>query len=96
MSLLKIIFSILKSIDVKTFQEINSVIKNGYSKPDESDFDEDYKDSLFINTSANAFIFGGYKHGVIRFQFQQIILKLYPKARSFWSYQTSIAQTKTV
>ena len=49
-------------------QDINSVIQNGFSKPDESDFDEDYKDSLFINTSVNAFIFGGYNHGVIRSQ----------------------------
>ena len=50
---------------------MNNVAKHGCSFPDDSirceeDFNEDYKDSLFINTTVNEFIFSGYKHGVLR------------------------------
>ncbi len=32
---------------------------------------EDYKDSLFLSTTVNEFIFSGYKHGVLRWIIDQ-------------------------
>ena len=39
---------------------------NGYNKTDKSDYNEDHKDTLFIQTTVGEFLFGGYRHGVLR------------------------------
>ncbi len=53
----------------KQFQIVNYVVKNGCGKEDCTnalDYNEDHKDSLFIKTPVDDFVFGGYKHGLIR------------------------------
>jgi hypothetical protein len=53
----------------KQFQIVNLVVKNGCGRLDcttASDYNEDHKDSLFITTPVDDFVFGGYKHGLIR------------------------------
>lgn len=59
---------VLKSIliDVTLFQRFNATSITGCSTVACIDFNEDYKDKLFVNTTVDDFIFGGYKHGVIR------------------------------
>ena len=47
-------------------QTLSKVAKDGCSNAACSDFNEDYKDKLFIETSVDEFVFKGYKHGVIR------------------------------
>ena len=56
------------------FQNINRVINNGCIKENctnATGYNEDYKDSLFIQTNVNDFIFKGYKHGLIRYVIEQ-------------------------
>jgi hypothetical protein len=45
---------------------MNKVSIDGCSNVGCTDFDEDYKDSLFIKTTVDEFIFSGYNHGVLR------------------------------
>ena len=47
-------------------QELNQTSIAGCSDPTCTDFNEDYKDSLFINTTVDDFIFRGHKHGVLK------------------------------
>ena len=47
-------------------QKFNRTSIDGCSNNLCSDFNEDYKDTLFINVTVDDFIFGGYRHGVLR------------------------------
>ena len=51
--------------------------ENGYNKTDKSDYNEDHKDTLFIQTTVGEFLFGGYRHGVLRWaiDYQYAVLK---------------------
>jgi hypothetical protein len=51
---------------LQTFQQMNNVSKFGCVDSQCLTTNEDYKDTLFLNTTVNEFIFSGYKHGVLR------------------------------
>ena len=46
-------------------QKFNKTTIEGCSNQACSDFKEGYKDTLFINTTVEDFIFKGYKHGLL-------------------------------
>jgi hypothetical protein len=47
-------------------QSFSNVANTGCSNADCIDFNEDYKDKLFIETTVDEFVFKGWKHGVLR------------------------------